>query len=78
MYCLISKKRYLQEQPRPEYEALALETRLNPITKVEEPFISIGKKVPRFVCGISFIVFMVSLSMLLFTWYSANVLEETI
>ena len=50
---------YLQEQPRPEYEALALETRLNPITKVEEPFISIGKKVPRFVCGISFIVFMV-------------------
>ena len=27
---------------------------------MEEPFISIGKKVPRFVCGISFIVFMVS------------------
>ncbi|XP_020601882.1 anoctamin-4-like isoform X1 [Orbicella faveolata] len=50
-----------EEQPRPEYEALALETRLNPITKVEEPFISIGKKVPRFVCGISFIVFMLAL-----------------
>lgn len=50
-----------EEQPRPEYEALAMETRLNPITKVEEPFISLGKKVPRFVCSFSFIIFMLAL-----------------
>lgn len=48
-----------QEQPRPEYEAIATDTRLNPITKIEEPFISVGRKVPRFVCSFGFILFMV-------------------
>ncbi|CAH3105191.1 unnamed protein product [Pocillopora meandrina] len=50
-----------EEQPRPEYEAVAMETRLNPITKVEEPFISLGRKVPRFICSFSFIIFMLAL-----------------
>ncbi|CAH3144184.1 unnamed protein product [Pocillopora meandrina] len=50
-----------EEQPRPEYEAVAIETRLNPITKVEEPFISLGRKVPGFICSFSFIIFMLAL-----------------
>ncbi|XP_073240805.1 anoctamin-5-like [Porites lutea] len=50
-----------EEQPRPEYEAIATDTRLNPITKIEEPFISVGRKVPRFVCSFGFILFMLLL-----------------
>lgn len=50
-----------EEQPRPEYEAAASNTRLNPITKVDEPYISVGKKIPRFVCSFSFVLFMLLL-----------------
>lgn len=50
-----------EEQPRPEYEAAASNTRLNPITKVDEPYIAVGKKIPRFVCSFSFVLFMLLL-----------------
>ncbi|KAK2563653.1 Anoctamin-5 [Acropora cervicornis] len=50
-----------EEQPRPEYEAAASNTRLNPITKVDEPYIAVGKKIPRFVCSFSFVLFMLVL-----------------
>ena len=47
------------EQTRPEYEASVKTTRINPVTKKREPFLSTWNKVVRVAVSASSVIFMV-------------------
>ncbi|XP_033629519.1 anoctamin-4-like isoform X7 [Asterias rubens] len=50
-----------EENCRPQFEALAPDKRVNPITKLAEPYVKLAKRFPRFVTSILSIAFMIFL-----------------
>ncbi|XP_057314546.1 anoctamin-4-like isoform X2 [Hydractinia symbiolongicarpus] len=50
-----------EEQPRPEFEAAVKTMRLNPITQLEEPYISNKNVCPRYTVAINCVLFMIIL-----------------
>ena len=50
------------EQTRPEYEASVKTTRINPVTKKREPFLTTWNKVVRVAVSASSVIFMVNMS----------------